>query len=192
MDLSTATAPRRFPLERRLTTRHGTSAKRIIDLTAKPRLGLRGRGVPGWCTAVGLPFPETINRYEAYTGGRVARLGRTEILILPDRDAASLPPIGGTTGLYDAYREETWAWFRVECPKTTDALARLTSADLRPSRVAEGDVVQARVAGLDSVLIASDHAETRAFDLFLDIASAEFMADIFGDRCSEFEFYRAP
>lgn len=187
MAVSQASAPRTFPLDGRFRPGPGSQANdRITDRTAWPRLGLRGPGVPDWCAQNGLALPSRINRCERLKDGRMARLGRTEILILPDAGAGSLPEIGAAAGVYDAFRQETWAWFRIEGPGTGSALAQLSSADFRPSQVCDGDVTQSRLAGLDAVFVAVGDADDRAFDILLDIASSDFLAELFAERCLDF------
>lgn len=188
-----SSARRAFPLDGRLAAARGPAwADRVTDRTARPRFGLRGPGVPAWCAERGLPFPERVNRCTEFNGGRVARLGRTEILVLPDALDAPCPAVGPGAGVYDGYREEGWAWFRIEGPGTGAALAQLTSADLRPSRVRAGDVVQTHLAALDAVIVAVGEDGDRAFDIFADIASSDFLADVFADRCPAFTLCRDP
>lgn len=146
----------------------------VLDRTPWPRLGLRGPGTPAWCEAAGLPFPERINTVAHGQGCRLARLGTFELLVLPDSRAAAIPGIpSGLTGVFDGYRDESWAWLRLEGPDWRDRLAGLTAADLRPGTVPPGSVVQTRLAGLDAVLLADGE---RAVDIFGDIASAHFLA----------------
>ncbi len=187
MTVSQASAPRTFPLDGRFRPGPGSQTNdRITDRTAWPRLGLRGPGVPGWCARNGFSLPSRINRCQRIEGGRVARLGRTEILVLPDAGAGSLLEIGAAAGVFDAFRQETWAWFRIEGPGTGSALAQFSSADFRPREVCDGDVMQARLAGLDAVFIAVGDADDRAFDIFVDIASSDFLAELFAERCPDF------
>ena len=186
MESPQTSAARTFPLDGRLTAvgKASTPSGRITDLTAHPRLGLRGPGVRAWCVSRGLPFPDRINRCINGDHLRVARLGRHEILILPEDGAAPLPPIGSAANVYDGYREETWAWFRFDGHGTDVALAQLTSADLRSNRLRDGDVIQTRLAGLDTVIITRNQAGGGIYDIFVDIASSDFLADVFGDRCA--------
>lgn len=148
----------------------------ILDRTAWPRRGLRGPGTAAWCEAAGLPFPGRVNTVARSRGLRIARLGTHELLVLPDSPETAIPAIpSGAHGLFDGYREESWAWFRLEGPQARDLLAGLTSADLRPGNAPADSVVQTRLGHLDAVLVIEGDAATPAIDLFSDIASTGYL-----------------
>lgn len=156
----------------------------LHDRTGWPRLGLRGPATAGWCAAAGLPFPEAVNTVATAGGVRVARLGRTELLVLAPAGDDGLPqPAAAVPGAYDGHREETWAWFRLEGAGTLAALSAMTSADLRPAVSPAGSVVQTRLAGLDAVLVLVSGEAGPAVDIFVDIAAAEYFQAAMGDRC---------
>lgn len=159
----------------------------ILDLTAWPRLGLRGPGTRDWCARAGLPFPPAVNQVARGAGLRLARLGTHELLILPQdgSKATAFPPVQGAQ-LYSGFRDETWAWFRMIGPDLPDTLGRLTSADLRPAQAPEDSVVQTRFGGLDAVLVIDGQDGQPAVDIFVDIASVEYLTGVFQDRCPAF------
>ena len=168
----------------RALPRAGPFDSTLHDRTLWPRLGLRGPATPEWCAAAGLPFPDAVNRVATAGGIRVARLGQTELLILAPAGDARLPrPATAVPGAYDGYREETWAWFRLEGPGTLAALSTMTSADLRPEVSPADSVVQTRLAGLDAVLVLTSADAGTAVDIFFDIAAAEYFLAAVGDRC---------
>lgn len=150
----------------------------LQDRTAWPRLGLRGPATPDWCQATGLPFPDAVNRVARSGGLRVARLGRTELLLLGDGPGTVLPA-AAVPGALDGFRQETWAWLRLQGPGAMQALSALTSADLRPQAAPPGSVVQTRAAGLDVVLV----IDTDAVDILFDIAAARYFHEALADRC---------
>lgn len=164
--------------------RSGDVDATLHDRTLWPRLGLRGPATPDWCAATGLPFPDAVNRVATAGGIRVARLGRTELLVLAPTGDDRLPrPATTVPGAYDGYREESWAWFRLEGPGTLAALSAMTSADLRPGIAAPDSVVQTRLAGLDAVLVLAPAEAGTAVDIFIDNAAAEYFEAAVGDRC---------
>ncbi|MBV0893331.1 hypothetical protein KTN05_16080 [Paracoccus sp. Z118] len=149
----------------------------ILDRTAWPRKGLRGAGTPAWCAAAGLPFPGRVNTVAQSHGLRIARLGSFELLIVPDSRSAAIPDAPGIPDAFDGYRDESWAWLRVERPEWRDLLAPLTSTDLSPRSAPAGSVVQTRLATLDAVLLIEDDA----VDIFADIASTDFLLALLGE-----------
>lgn len=161
-----------------------TSTATLQDRSGWPRLGLRGPSTPEWCAAAGLPFPNAVNGVATVPGLRIARLGRTELLILADAPDRAIPqPPAPMTSAHDGFRHETWAWFRLDGPGTSEAMAALTSADLRARAAPPGMVVQTRAAGLDVVLVIDGASGARAIDIFLDIAAADYFLAAVGDRC---------
>ena len=89
--------------------------------------------------------------------------------------------------VYDAFRHETWSWLRISGGSVHDAMSRLTAVDLRPSRIASGDVFQTRVAGLDAVLLVADAGHSPVFDIFSDIASYSFFTETLIELCPGLE-----
>lgn len=192
MSLRPDTSLRCFPLSgRALATAATAGPNRILDLTHRPRLGLRGPGTPEWCARNALPFPDAVNGVATAEGLRIARLGRFELLLIAatDRplpaDFHRLPP-----GSWSGYREDGWAWFRVDGPGTMPTLSALTSADLRPTGGTGDRVVQTRLAGLDAVLVLAGSGAHPAVEIFADIAASDYLVDVFGDRCPEFAVCR--
>lgn len=183
---------RKFPLSDRPDLKHSASvqadhANRITDLSAQPRMGLRGRTVQTWCATNGLVFPNQINGVTAANGLCVARLGQFECLLLAETDMP-LPEEFQTlpAGSYSGYRDETWGWFRMQGPDTLKALGSLTSADLCPNNEKDSRVVQTRFAGLDAVLVLrSDEADLEV-DILSDIASTAYLVNVFAERCPDF------
>jgi sarcosine oxidase subunit gamma len=186
MSLAPDTDLRRFPsapaapaCDRRQT---------ITDLTARPRIGVRGRGAPDWCRANGLPFPEGVNGVVRKEGLCIARLGTSELLVLSE-SGATLPAglSDMPTGAYSGYREESWAWFRFRGPGTLEALSSCTSAQLEPVASApSGRVVQTRFAGLDAVIVLAGEGNAMVADVLADIASHGYLINVCADRCPQF------
>ena len=180
---------RRFALSDSLIQAEPAAAgPRILDLSARPRTGLRGPGVPGWCARHGIAFPDRINDLVSGGGRAVARLGQSEILILPDSDAAALPPL--STGVFDAYREEGWLWLRLAGGDRRACLARLCSADLRPAKTPPGSVLQTQIVALDAVLIFRCAAGTDVVEILTDSASSDYLHATLAERCPEWPLYR--
>lgn len=192
MTLSPNASLRSFPLSGHPSLQAMTAnPNRITDLTFCDRIGLRGAATPEWCRGNELPFPEEINGIATSGGFRVARLGRTELLVVAEPevrlpDTARLLP----ANVYDGFREETWSWFRIEGPEAREAFGVLSTIDLRASRVPAGRVVQTRAGGLDCVLLVGEAGGVTTLDLFSDISSSDYLVDVFGERCPGFDLLR--
>jgi sarcosine oxidase subunit gamma len=143
----------------------------IEDRTAWPRWGLKGPGSADWLAAAGLALPE-INRWSESDGIRILRLGRNDVTLLADPDAAerlaairvrweaAAAPKG-----YPSWREEGWAWLALSGAGLAAALARLTAVDLRPGRFGADAIAQTRVAHLDAVLLLAGGVAEILFDI---------------------------
>jgi sarcosine oxidase subunit gamma len=64
-----------------------------------------------------------------------------------------------------AWREEGWAWLHLSGTRLPGVLARLCAVDLRPGWFAADSIAQARVAGMDAVVIRCDGQAAIPFDI---------------------------
>ncbi len=155
-----------------------SKAVRLRDLTAVPRFGLKGPGADAWFGArVALP---EVNQWAPERGLALLRLGHRDIMALADPDAPDVVttlrkswednPQG-----YSSWREETWAWLRLDGPATMQVAARLTAFDLRPASFGAHAVAQTRFAHLDTALLRAGEG----LDILFDIAAtAQVVGDI--------------
>lgn len=183
-------ATRHWPLSQRLPAVDRLPASGeswLTELSAMPRMGLRGPGTADWLAAQGMPLAGPIDRALDLPGLTLVPLGAEEAVILPDphgdpgavrrlRDAWRQSP--GPKG-FDAYRDETWAWFRLTGPAAEQALPLLTALDTRPAAFPAAAVAQTRVMHMDAVILRS--ADGGALDLLFDIASSGYALDFIED-----------
>lgn len=84
----------------------------ICDLSALPRIGLKGPGAADWLSARGVPVPDQPNTWSVLEGGGVvARLARTEFLVedgFSGKTVARLAPDlkPGSPGVYPVPRQD--------------------------------------------------------------------------------------
>lgn len=186
---------RTSPLARRLSPagrQPGAADNAILDCTRVERFGLRGPGTAEWLHSVGLALPEAVNSALALPGGtNILRLGQQEVLLTgplgqsaprPLREAWESSALAAKG--YDAYRDEGWAWFVVSGPMAPLLLTRISMTDLRPRVFGVGQVAQTRLLQQDSVVARFDRFGTMSYDLFLDIASAEFALEVLTDTAN--------
>ena len=159
---------------------------RILDLTRYARFGVKGRGTSDWLISKGIDLPERINTLAPIASREldIARLGGEDYLFLPQcvGQSASLAALRAEWESderprkgYNAWREEVWAWFHVSGPSVADLLARTCPVDLNADRLPLRSVVQTRVAQMDCIWVRTDRTNAHGFDLFFDVASADFM-----------------
>lgn len=168
--------------------RPGRDANVVLDCTDTERLGLRGPGTLDWLASVGIAAPEVVNTAAILPcGTAILRLGNHEVLLLapPGGDGERLRALRTAwtdSGLdakgYDAYRDEGWAWFLISGPAAEQFMPRISMTDLRPRSVAFGQVLQTRALQQDAVVVRLDRFGAPSYEVFLDIASAEFVLEV--------------
>lgn len=187
-------ALRTSPLANRLpeaASLPGQEADAVLDCTLTERFGLRGAGTLDWLASAGITVPESVNSAEVLAcGTAILRLGQQEVLLtaVPGRDGGRLRALRAAwkaSGLqekgYDAFREEGWAWLLICGPAAERLMPRISMADLRPQSLKPGQVAQTRALHQDAVVVRLDRFGSLSYELFFDIASAEFALDVLQD-----------
>jgi sarcosine oxidase, subunit gamma len=144
----------------------------LADFTARPRFGVKGPGTSAWLASQVGPLP-AINHVVSQGGLRIHRLGGEDVLVTGtgcDALAAAWRSAGGPRG-YWSWREEGWAWLRLDGAGAGDVMARLCAVDLRPGRFPPDGLAQTRMAQVDTIIV----PDGSGFDLFFDIASTAFV-----------------
>jgi glycine cleavage system aminomethyltransferase T len=169
-----------------LFERKGGRPIELRDLTRYGRFGVKGRGASDWLRSRDIELPERINILApiASRGLDIVRLGAEDYLFLPQsvEQSASLTALRAEWEAdtlqrkgFNAWREEVWAWFHICGTDVADLLAKTCPVDLNADRLPVRSVVQTRVAQMDCILVRTDRTNTHGFDLFFDVASANFM-----------------
>lgn len=147
----------------------------LIDLTARPRFGIKGPGSAGWLEARGLALPP-INRIAVQGNLRLMRLGTEDFVAVDSATGGAVAKLtdawkvaDGPRG-YWSWREEGWSWMRLAGPLTEPVMARLCALDLRTDRFASDAIAQTWVAHVEAVLVRGEGG----FDIFFDIASTAY------------------
>lgn len=183
---------RRTPLAKRLPqsiTMPSTEENVILDCTSIDRFGLRGPGTLEWLQAEDLTLPDTVNTALILANGtNILRLGQQEVLLtapIGGQSPGQLRSVWENSALeakgYDAYRDEGWAWIVVSGPMAPLLMSRISMVDLRPQLFRTGHVAQTRALHQDAVVARFDRFGGISYDLFFDIASAEFALDVLTD-----------
>ncbi|WP_186767090.1 hypothetical protein [Devosia ginsengisoli] len=166
----------------------GTAGNIVLDCTSGERFGLRGLGAAEWLSAQGVALPEKVNTVLTLPDG-------TSVLRLGQQDMLLTAPAGGNGSRvrelraawrasdmvakgYDAYRDEGWAWFIVSGKDAALLMARLSMADFRAQALKVGQVAQTRALHQDAVIARLDRFGALSYDIFVDIASSQFVLDV--------------
>lgn len=155
----------------------------LTDLTAAARFGIKGAGTGLWVAGRGMALP-AVNHWAAVAAGRLLRLGREEVLFLADNRAEALQALrldweaADTACGFSSWREEGWAWLRLDADRHAGTMAALCAIDLREGRFAADAITQTRVAGIEAVVLRS--IDGNAFDILFDITVTGHVVDSIG------------
>jgi sarcosine oxidase subunit gamma len=175
----------------------------LADLSALPRLGIKGAGTTDWLTGQGIDVPAESNRAERQSSGVLAaRLAPSELLLLGDLSGDSAP----LDALAAAWRAEPQPPVPPEQPRgyllprqhshfrfllsgesTAGMFAKVCGVDLRPGKFANGRIAQTSMARMNAVVIRDDQGGVLAYHLLGDSASAEYLWDCLLDAMAEFD-----
>lgn len=164
----------------------GEGSIHLLDLTRYARFGIKGKGASDWLRSKAIALPEPVNMLAPLASRRLdlVRLGAEDYLVLPQsvEQSASLAALrsewesdGRERKGFNAWREEVWAWFHIHGANVADFLAKTCPVDLSADRLPLWRVVQTRVAQMDCILVRTDRTNDHGFDLFFDVASANYM-----------------
>ncbi|MBM3488939.1 MAG: sarcosine oxidase [Alphaproteobacteria bacterium] len=167
----------------------------LVDLSARPRLGFKGRGTPAWLQGRGLALPGRPNEATPQAdGGLLLRLSEHEHLLLA--------PLSETDGqcqalataqarerpdhVYPLPRQDSHAWLLLAGAAAADCLAKLCAVDLRADRFGLGDMAQTLMARVSVIVARADLAEHCGYHVLCDSAVAEYLWDCLLDAMAEF------
>jgi sarcosine oxidase, subunit gamma len=206
---------RRSPLEHRLATMGATwrpladcaiaervqngaaeAAICLVDLTALPRLGFKGRGTMEASAKRGIALePEPNRAFLQADAGLCLVLARSEIVLLapPNGDGARLARLADDWRLedldrsYPVPRRDGGCWLRIAGDRAPDMFAKLCGIDLRLHKFPGLAIAQTSVARLNGVICRQDIGARPAFHLLADWASADYLFDCLIDAMGEFD-----
>ena len=167
----------------------------IVDCTALPRTGYKGRGALDWLRAQGLEIGDRDNlAYAQRDGFLAARLAPTEGLILGSLsgEPGLVAALDGNkfqparAGAYRVPRADTNCWFRISGAEAAAMFAKLCAVDLRPHKFEPGAVAQTSLAKLNAILIRADLGTVVSYHVLADSASALYLWSSLMDAMAEF------
>ncbi len=167
----------------------------LIDLSALPRTGFKGRGAIAWARTQNLNIGEQNNQaYQQNNGALAGRLADTEILVLNN----PLNEQDQCKALEEQYRHDqprdcysvprfnSSAWLLVTGQYADAMFAKLCGVDLRINKFPNGTIAQTSVARMNAIIIRNDFAKIPAFHFLFDSASTDYMWSCLKDAFIEF------
>jgi sarcosine oxidase subunit gamma len=150
----------------------------LCDVSALPRITLKGPGAEGWLRQKGLPAPAGV--YEVARGGRgekLIRTGRSEFLIEdgPAGGAALQAILAGKDPIREVYRiPRQDASFLLTGKETEGVLLETCGVDLAAR---EPKAVFSRVAGVSCALLPVELGAVQAFQIWCDGSYGAYLWD---------------
>jgi sarcosine oxidase subunit gamma len=187
----------------------GETARRLglADLSALPRLGVKGPGTADWLAGQGLQVPAESNQAVRQSSGVLAaRLAPSELMLLGDLSGDLSGDPAHLDAIAAAWRAEPQSpvpperprgfllprrhshfWFVLSGDGTAGMFAKICGVDLRPGKFANGRIAQTSIARMNAVVIRDDQGGVLAYHLLGDSASAEYLWDCLLDAMAEFD-----
>jgi sarcosine oxidase, subunit gamma len=168
----------------------------LADLSSLPRLGFKGRGTMEAMKKRGITLEPVANRaYRQKDGGLCLVLAASEVILLgpPNGDGAFLDKLEADWRIedlersYPVPRQFGGCWFRITGQDAPAMFAKLCGVDLRPHRFADLAIAQTSVARLNAIVLRNDSGGQIGFELFADIASADYLLGCLEDAMAEFQ-----
>jgi len=172
-----------------LTTDSGLA---LIDLSALPRAGIKGKGLSQWIESKSYGAGEESNRaYAQRDGVLIARLSPGELMVLanpadPSMDAMTYS-LEATYNCYPVRRQDSHYWFGLTGVRCPAMFAKLCGVDLSPDIFANGTVAQTSVARTSAVIVRHDIEDVLCYYLLGDSSTILYMWTCLVDAMKEFE-----
>jgi len=149
----------------------------LCDLSALPKLGVKGRKAAEWLQACGVEVPEPL--YEVRNlgvDGIVARIGANEFLLEAGLKGDSLAELSeqlgsAAGGVYSVERQE--ATFVLTGVRALEPLAQVCGVDF--SKTVARRLVYTRVAGVSVAVISTPLDELPVYRIWVDSTYAEYL-----------------
>lgn len=172
-----------------------TRSLEIVDLSALPRLGFKGRETIAAMQARGVQLEAQPNRaFRQPDGSLCLVLGAGDVFLLGamsgENEALAALEAGWSmdsgTRCYPLPRRHSHAWFAVSGAAASDVFAKLCAVDLRLDHFPDLAIAQTSVARLSAVVLRADSDGRPTFHLLFDSTTRAYMQTCLLDAAAEF------
>jgi sarcosine oxidase subunit gamma len=167
----------------------------ILNLSARSRLGFKGRGTLPAMQKRGMIVENQPNRaFRQPDGALCLVLAASEVFLLGtgDGDDSGFAKLEADWRIEDGERtypmprHHSHAWFAVQGNAAPEMLSKLCAIDFRPHRFDDLAIAQTAVAGLNAIVLRADAEERLTYHVLADSASAVYLLDCLKDAAEEF------
>jgi sarcosine oxidase subunit gamma len=163
----------------------------LVDLTALPRIGVKGKDLTPWIESKAYVVGEQSNRaYSQHDGTLIARLSPGELLLLansPDpSDDVMAFSLEATYSCYPVRRQDSHYWFSLSGERCSEMLAKLCAVDVSTESFANHSVAQTSVAKTSAIIVRDDSSDNLRYYLMGDSSTAQYMHSCLIDAMTEF------
>jgi sarcosine oxidase subunit gamma len=167
----------------------------LVDLSALPRIGFKGRGTVEAMRRRGVALDPVANRaFRQGDGSLCLVLAPSEVILL-----SSLAGDGATYAAwerdfrledeertYPMPRRDSHFWLALAGRRVPEMLAKVSGIDFRLSKFAALAIAQTSVAKMSAIVVRCDFGRVPLFYLLADSASAAYFAASLKDAAREF------
>jgi sarcosine oxidase subunit gamma len=167
----------------------------VADMSALPRMGLKGGGARAWLNERSARVPNAPNQaLRQKDGSLVARLSVEEFWLLgrlteDSALSASLQDrwsIDSTKRVYALPRADSHCCLALTGHHASATLAKVCAVDLRTHKFADLEIAQTSLAEVNAVVLRADLATTPCFFVLCDASETEYLWDVMLDAMTEF------
>lgn len=176
-----------------LVLSHPGGGPRLLNRTAVPRVGLRGKNAARYLQEHGFAIPLAPNRaIETDAGELVLRLGATEFWVLaaPSAGAEALGELEHGVCPEFCYRlfcRDSHGWLTVTGEQATAGImAKLCAIDLRDGVFEDLRIAQTSVARINVIVIKHRLDDVPALSLLFDSGYQAYLSEVLLDATGEF------
>lgn len=148
--------------------KHKAQIAGVCDLSAIPKVGVKGPNAIAWAKAQGVTVPDDMFAVSAHRDGLVVRSGGDELFM----ENVDLPQLGDDEpGVYRCRRDD--ATFILTGKRVHDVTTQTCGVNL--ARESEGKAVYTRVAGVSCAVLPQTIDGRRAYRVWLDWTFADYL-----------------
>lgn len=171
------------------------SAVTIVDLSALPRLGFKGRETIAAMQARGVYLePQPNHAFRQADGSLCLVLGAGDVFLLGAvsgenpllADLETGWSIESDTRCYPLPRQHSHAWFAISGSAAPEVFAKLCAVDFRLDHFPDLAIAQTSVARLGAVVLRADSNSGPTFHLLFDSTTRTYMQTCLLDAAAEF------
>ncbi len=168
----------------------GSSDFCVINLSHRPRFGVRGRGVSAALSDRRVPLPNHVNTWlRLSSGGITLRTGNHEYWWLSDAEQSG----GDSTAwrnlsepdCYPLFCRDSHCWWRCSGAASLDVFGQLFTIDPQRAGLFANGFAQTQVAHINAIVVPAEGGLAMGFDILCDSSYEEYIGGVLNEMAAE-------